>query len=51
LGLGLELMAETKGESVVGRAAWELYGRASEAGLGRLDSSGLLGLIEPRASS
>ena len=51
LGLGLELMAETKGESVVGRAAWELYGRASEAGFGRLDSSGLLGLIEPRPSS
>jgi 3-hydroxyisobutyrate dehydrogenase-like beta-hydroxyacid dehydrogenase len=34
LGLGLELMAEAKGESVLGRAAWELYGRASEAGLG-----------------
>ena len=50
LGLGLELMAETKGESVVGRAAWELYGRASEAGLGKLDSSGLLGLLEPRAT-
>jgi hypothetical protein len=34
----------------VGRAAWELYGRASEAGFGRLDSSGLLGLLEPRAT-
>jgi 2-hydroxymethylglutarate dehydrogenase len=50
LGLGLDLMAETKGESVVGRAAWELYGRASAAGLGKLDSSGLLGLLEPRAT-
>src|SRR5262244_1256102 len=28
LGLGLDLMAETKGQSAVGRAAWELYGRA-----------------------
>jgi hypothetical protein len=43
-------MAETKGHSVVGRAAWELYGRASEAGLGKLDSSGLLGLLEPRTT-
>jgi len=48
LGLGLELMAEVKGESAVGRAAWELYGRASEAGLGKLDTCGLLGLLEPR---
>ena len=51
LGLGLELAKEVKGESVVGRAAWELYGRASEAGFGRLDSSGLLGLLEPRATA
>jgi 3-hydroxyisobutyrate dehydrogenase-like beta-hydroxyacid dehydrogenase len=50
LGLGLDLLAETKGHSVVGRAAWELYGRASEAGLGKLDSSGLLGLLEPRTT-
>jgi 3-hydroxyisobutyrate dehydrogenase-like beta-hydroxyacid dehydrogenase len=48
LGLGLELMAEAKGESVLGRAAWELYGRASDAGLGKLDTCGLLGLLEPR---
>ncbi len=48
LGLGLDLMAETKGQSAVGRAAWELYGRASEAGLGKLDTCGLLGLLEPR---
>ena len=51
LGLGLELAKEVKGESVVGRAAWELYGRASEAGFGRLDSSGLLSLLEPRATA
>jgi len=48
LGLGLDLMAETKGQSAVGRAAWELYGRASEAGLGKLDTCGLLGLLEPQ---
>jgi 3-hydroxyisobutyrate dehydrogenase-like beta-hydroxyacid dehydrogenase len=48
LGLGLDLMAETKGQSAVGRAAWELYGRASEAGLGKLGTCGLLGLLEPR---
>ena len=48
LGLGLELVAEANGESVLGRAAWELYGRASEAGLGKLDTCGLLGLLEPR---
>ncbi len=48
LGLGLDLMAETKGQSAVGRAAWELYERASEAGLGKLDTCGLLGLLEPR---
>jgi len=50
LGLGLDLAKEVKGESVVGRAAWELYGRASEAGFGRLDTCGLLGLLEPRAT-
>ena len=49
LGLGLDLAKEVKGESVVGRAAWDLYGRASEAGFGRLDTCGLLGLLEPRA--
>ena len=45
-----DLAKEVKGESVVGRAAWELYGRASEAGFGRLDTCGLLGLLEPRAT-
>ena len=39
LGLGLELAKEVKGESVVGRAAWELYGRASEAGTSRRGGS------------
>jgi 2-hydroxymethylglutarate dehydrogenase len=48
LGLGLDLMAETKGDSSVGRAAWQLYERASEAGLGKLDTCGLLGLLEPQ---
>ena len=31
----------------VARQAWELYGEASRAGFGRLDSSGLLNLLEP----
>jgi len=28
--------------------AWKLYGQAREAGLGKLDTSGLLGLLEPK---
>ncbi|HEV8458141.1 MAG TPA: NAD(P)-dependent oxidoreductase [Methylomirabilota bacterium] len=48
LGLGLELAERSGAEAAVGREAWKLYGRAREAGLGRLDSSGLLGLLEPR---
>ncbi|HET8578164.1 MAG TPA: NAD(P)-dependent oxidoreductase [Methylomirabilota bacterium] len=47
LGLGLELAERSGSEVAVGREAWKLYGRAREAGLGRLDSSGLLGLLEP----
>jgi 2-hydroxymethylglutarate dehydrogenase len=47
LGLGLELAERSGAEAAVGREAWKLYGRAREAGLGRLDSSGLLGLLEP----
>lgn len=51
LALALEL-AEQAGASVdVGRAACQLYGRASEAGLGRLDSAGLLALLEPPATA
>jgi len=48
LGLGLELAAAVGAKTAVGRQAWTLYGQAREAGLGRLDSSGLLGLLEPK---
>jgi 3-hydroxyisobutyrate dehydrogenase-like beta-hydroxyacid dehydrogenase len=47
--LGLELAEQAGASADVGRAACHLYGRASEAGLGRLDSSGLLRLLEPPA--
>jgi len=48
LGLGLELADAAGAKTAVGREAWKLYGQAREAGLGRLDSSGLLGLLEPK---
>ena len=48
LGLGLELAAAAGAKTAVGREAWKLYGQAREAGLGKLDTSGLLGLLEPR---
>jgi 3-hydroxyisobutyrate dehydrogenase len=48
LGLGLELADATGAKSAVGREAWKLYGQAREAGLGTLDTSGLLGLLEPK---
>lgn len=50
LGLGLELAAEAGAEASVGEAARALYARASRAGLGKLDSSGVLGLLEPPAT-
>jgi 3-hydroxyisobutyrate dehydrogenase-like beta-hydroxyacid dehydrogenase len=50
LGLALELAEQAGAEPAMGREAWKLYGRAREAGLGRLDSSGVLGLLEPRQS-
>ena len=34
--------------TAVGQEAWTLYGHAGEAGLGKLDTSGLLGLLEPK---
>jgi len=43
----VELAAAAGAKTAVGREAWKLYGQAREAGLGRLDSSGLLGLLEP----
>jgi 3-hydroxyisobutyrate dehydrogenase-like beta-hydroxyacid dehydrogenase len=47
LGLGLELARQAGAAAAVGEEAWRLYGRAREAGLGTLDSSGVLGLLEP----
>jgi 2-hydroxymethylglutarate dehydrogenase len=48
LGLALELAAAAEAKTAVGREAWKLYGQAREAGLGRLDSSGLLALLESK---
>ena len=47
LRLALELAARAGARTEVGRQARDLYGEASRAGLGRLDSSGLLNLLEP----
>ncbi len=47
LRLALELADSVSSPAVVGREAWTLYARAREAGLGQLDSSGLLKLLEP----
>jgi 3-hydroxyisobutyrate dehydrogenase-like beta-hydroxyacid dehydrogenase len=48
LGLGLVLAAAAGAKTAVGRGAGKLYGQAREAGLGKLDTSGLLGLQEPK---
>jgi 3-hydroxyisobutyrate dehydrogenase-like beta-hydroxyacid dehydrogenase len=48
LGLGVELAAAAGAKTAVGREAWKLYKLAREAGLGRVDTSGLLGLLEPK---
>jgi 2-hydroxymethylglutarate dehydrogenase len=47
LRLALELAERAGARTEVARRAWELYGEASQAGFGRLDSSGLLNLLEP----
>lgn len=47
LGLALELAESTGARSEVARQAWELYGEASRAGLGGLDSIGLVSVLEP----
>jgi 2-hydroxymethylglutarate dehydrogenase len=47
LRLALELAGRAGARTEVARQAWELYGEASRAGFGRLDSSGLLNLLEP----
>lgn len=50
LGLALRLAEEAGAASAVGREAWQLYERARAAGLGRLDASGILALLEPPAT-
>jgi len=47
LGLGLALAAQHGAGTEMGREAWALYARARQAGFGKLDSSGLLRLLEP----
>ncbi|MGH7276200.1 MAG: NAD(P)-dependent oxidoreductase [Candidatus Rokuibacteriota bacterium] len=47
LRLALELADRAGARAAVAREAWRLYGEASEKGLGTLDSSGLLKLLEP----
>lgn len=50
LTLALALADEAGARAGVAREAWRLYGEAGEQGLGTLDSSGLLKLLEPRRS-
>lgn len=47
LRLALELAERAGARTEVARQAWVLYGEASRAGFGRLDSLGLLNLLEP----
>jgi 2-hydroxymethylglutarate dehydrogenase len=47
LGLALELAERAGARTEVARQAWELYGEARRAGFGRLDSVGLISLLEP----
>lgn len=47
VGLALELSEAAGAQAAVGREAWKLYARARDAGLGRLDSLGVLGFLEP----
>jgi 3-hydroxyisobutyrate dehydrogenase-like beta-hydroxyacid dehydrogenase len=47
LRLALELAERAGARTEVAKQAWELYGEASRAGFGQLDSSGLLSLLEP----
>lgn len=47
LGLALTLAESVGAPATLVREAWKLYGEASAAGFGTLDSSGLLSLLEP----
>jgi len=47
LNLALELAEGAGARTEVARQAWALYGEASRAGFGRLDSVGLISVLEP----
>jgi 2-hydroxymethylglutarate dehydrogenase len=49
LTLALRLAEGVGAETTVGREAQKLYARARESGFGKLDSSGVLRLLEPQA--
>lgn len=51
LGLALDLAREAGARTELVKQARQLYGEASKAGLGKLDSSGLLSMLEPPPSS
>lgn len=46
LGLAIDLAGSADSRVTLATQAWKLYGEASEAGFGRLDSSGLLALLQ-----
>jgi 3-hydroxyisobutyrate dehydrogenase-like beta-hydroxyacid dehydrogenase len=50
LGLALDLAKEAGARTDLVKQARQLYGEASKAGLGKLDSAGLLSMLEPPAS-
>ena len=50
LGLALQLAADVGAEAELGRQARALYERASKAGYGKLDTSGVLRLLEPHST-
>lgn len=50
LGLALDLAKEAGARTELVKQARQLYGEASKAGLGKLDSSGLLSMLEPPKS-
>lgn len=47
LGLAIDLAGSADARVALATQAWKLYGEASEAGFGRLDSSGLLAHLQP----
>jgi len=51
LGLALDLAKEAGARTELVKQARQLYGEAGKAGFGKLDSSGLLSMLEPPASA